>query len=74
MSSSALNSLACARPFWPVVASTTSTTETGILARLRVTFTTLASSRMSSGLVWRRPAVSMSTRSEPSASERSITS
>ena len=43
-SRASLNSLAWLRPFWPVVASMTSTTLTGILARLRVTFTTLASS------------------------------
>ena len=73
-SSASLNSLAWLRPFWPVVASTTSTTVTGIWARLRVTETTLASSRMSSGLVCRRPAVSSSTSSEPCFSALSMTS
>ena len=66
MSSASLNSRAWLRPFWPVVASMTSTTVTGMVARLRETLTTLASSRMSSGLVCRRPAVSMSTSSVPS--------
>ena len=75
-----LNSSAWFRPFWPVAASITRTTETGmgpaaiLAARLRVTLTTLASSRMSSGLVCRRPAVSISTRSLPRLSASSSTS
>ena len=73
-SSAELNSFAWFRPFWPVVASITSTTRTGMLARLRVTRTTFSSSRMSSGLVWSLPAVSISTSWVPSFSARSNTS
>ena len=50
----------------------TSTVYTGSFERLRTTFTTFASSRMRSAEVCRRPAVSMSTRSAPSASARSM--
>ena len=73
-SSARLNSRACCRPFWPVVASMTSTVYTGSFERLRTTFTTFSSSRMRSAEVCRRPAVSMSTSSAPVASARSSVS
>src|SRR5512133_824433 len=62
------NTSACCRPFWPVVASSTSSTRWGASGitfwRLR---RILSSSFMRWSLVWSRPAVSMSTQGVPLA-------
>ena len=70
-----VNSRACASPFWPVVASKTSSTSCGApgmtLAAVRFIF---SSSAMRLDLVWRRPAVSTMTASAPRALAAAIAS
>ena len=66
ISTTSANTLACARPFCPMVASSTSITSS-TAARFSTTRLTLPSSSISPVLVCSRPAVSMTTTSAPAA-------
>ncbi len=69
-STASVNCLAWVSPFWPVVASITSSTSVTLPGSRSATRRTLRSSSMRLTLVWRRPAVSASTRSRPRAPAR----
>ncbi|CNM59172.1 Uncharacterised protein [Mycobacterium tuberculosis] len=66
MSTTSANTLACANPFCPIVASSTSNTSSTDARRV-TTRLTLSSSSIRPTLVCSRPAVSMSTTSAPAA-------
>ena len=69
-STASVNCWACTRPFWPVVASRTSSTSVTLPGSRSATRRTLRSSSMRLTLVCSRPAVSASTRSAPCAAAR----
>src|SRR5439155_19590571 len=69
-STASANSRACTSPFWPVVASITSSVSVTRPGSRSATRRTFFSSSIRFTLVWRRPAVSASTRSAPRAAAR----